>query len=304
MLGKLKLKRNSTSTSQNLFNSTKAENPTQGIRLLKNMHAEKIRLSQLPRSNTNKISRPKRSKQPIQNQMNSKPLNPEETQQKKSVLKISKDCMKPPKMNPGVSALTQKAVVEYGTDIEVALEAGEGLTNAENCLKNHAITPLLRAKMVNWMIEVLNTFECEDHTFFVAIMLMDMYYAHATKMQTADDVHLTGIVAMFIASKYVDYYPLKMNIVQEKIGHGTFSVDNIKVKERDMMCTLKYNIALPTALTFVEHMIEIFAFTRQQEFTNKHWTTLRKIKKICTYFGKMGLYEYRLLEHRYFSPLL
>jgi len=31
-----------------------------------------------------------------------------------------------------------------------------------NCLKRHTITPNLRAKMVDWMIEVLCSYKCKD----------------------------------------------------------------------------------------------------------------------------------------------
>lgn len=32
----------------------------------------------------------------------------------------------------------------------------------ENCLVKHKITPALRARMIDWMIEVLTNFKCDD----------------------------------------------------------------------------------------------------------------------------------------------
>ena len=36
----------------------------------------------------------------------------------------------------------------------------EHLTN--DCLIKHKITPALRARMIDWMIEVLTNFKCDD----------------------------------------------------------------------------------------------------------------------------------------------
>jgi len=35
-------------------------------------------------------------------------------------------------------------------------------TKANESLKNHSITKMLRAKMIDWMIEVLCSYKCKD----------------------------------------------------------------------------------------------------------------------------------------------
>ena len=225
--------------------------------------------------------------------------NPEEMVVQKAVLNPEEEVdMKSPKGGVATqSALTKKALIEYGPDVEENLACGESETTLSNCLKNHAIAPLLRAKMVNWMIEVLNTFECEDQAFFVAVGLMDLYFASSAKMLNADDVHLAGIVAMFIASKYVDYYPLKMKVVHEKIAHGSFAIESIKTKEREIMRTIKFCVTFPTVLNFIDQFIESWVFSRHGDFTQKHWDTLTRMRRICVYYGKLAAYDYHLLEY-------
>ena len=83
----------------------------------------------------------------------------------------------------------------------------------------HKITPTLRARMVDWMIEVLTNFKCEDQTFFLAVSLLDRYLKNKDTVQEIADLHLMGVTAMFIASKYEDIHPLKMKMVFEKISH-------------------------------------------------------------------------------------
>ena len=79
--------------------------------------------------------------------------------------------------------------------------------------------------MVDWMIEVLTNFKCDDQTFFVAINLLDRYFKASPTELLVNDLHLLGVTAMFIASKYEDILPLKMKIVYEKIAHKRLEID-------------------------------------------------------------------------------
>jgi hypothetical protein len=38
------------------------------------------------------------------------------------------------------------------------------------------IDSTMRARMVDWMIEVLTNFKCDDQTFFIAVSIMDRYF--------------------------------------------------------------------------------------------------------------------------------
>lgn len=77
--------------------------------------------------------------------------------------------------------------------------------------------------MVDWMAEVLYTFKTSDQTFFLAINIMDRYFKQIEDGLTSADLHLVGVVSMFIASKYEDVIPLLMRTIINKIGHGKFS---------------------------------------------------------------------------------
>ena len=89
-------------------------------------------------------------------------------------------------------------------------------------MSTHKINGVYRAKMVDWMMEVLSAFKCADQTFFLAVNLMDRYFDGLNKQNIVlelSELHTTGVVCMFMASKYEDVYPLLMKTVINKIGH-------------------------------------------------------------------------------------
>ena len=76
--------------------------------------------------------------------------------------------------------------------------------------------------MVDWMVEVLTAFKCSDSTFFIAVNLMDRYFDALNQQRKSlelNELHITGITCMFMASKYEDIYPLLMKTVFNKIAH-------------------------------------------------------------------------------------
>jgi penicillin-binding protein-related factor A (putative recombinase) len=89
----------------------------------------------------------------------------------------------------------------------------------------HSISGEYRAKMIDWMGEVLHTFKTSHQTYFLSVNIMDRFFKLSDRELTSADLHLTGIVCMFIASKYEDVIPLLMRTVLNKIGHNKFSLE-------------------------------------------------------------------------------
>ena len=66
--------------------------------------------------------------------------------------------------------------VNYATDIDKFMKQAQKDNTYHNMLAGHEITPSLRARMIDWMIEVLTNFKCDDLTFFLSTSLMDRYF--------------------------------------------------------------------------------------------------------------------------------
>lgn len=124
--------------------------------------------------------------------------------------------------------------------------------STQNCLANHAITASLRARMVDWMIEVLTNFKCDDQTFFSAVSLLDRYLKKQTTSHEITDLHLIGVTCMYIACKYEDIQPLKIKMVHEKIAHKKLTIEEIRKMEMKMMKIIEYRLSTPSVLDFLK----------------------------------------------------
>ena len=106
--------------------------------------------------------------------------------------------------------------------------------------------------MIDWMIEVLTNFKCNDLTFFLAVSLQDRYFKRSQEPKHISDLHAIGVTCMFMASKFEDIYPLKMVTVHEKIAHKKIDVATINKLEIDILKTLNYDVVVPTVLDFLK----------------------------------------------------
>lgn len=142
--------------------------------------------------------------------------------------------------------------VEYGESIDLYMRELEEQFLTTNSLIKHKITPVLRARMIDWMIEVLTNFKCDDQTFFIAVSLLDRYFKNKQDTREISDLHILGVTTMFLASKYEDIYPLKMKMVFEKIAHKKLPIEKIKSVELDILKTIHYKVPAPTVLDFLK----------------------------------------------------
>jgi len=59
----------------------------------------------------------------------------------------------------------------------------------------------MRAKMVDWMIEVYTIFDFMPDSYFLAVYIFDKYLAWTNWLLTNEHVHLVGTVSMFLSTK-------------------------------------------------------------------------------------------------------
>ena len=90
---------------------------------------------------------------------------------------------------------------ELSEDVDKYLRWLEEQSDLTDCLGRHKVTANLRARMVDWMIEVLTNFRCDDQTFFLSVSLMDRYFKNCSARKEVSDLHIIGVTSMFIGTK-------------------------------------------------------------------------------------------------------
>ena len=196
----------------------------------------------------------------------------------------------------------------------------------ESFMNRHNISQNIHLKMIDWMIEVLSNYHCEENSFFEAINIMDRYFASAESSLLPNELHLIGVTSMFMASKYHDIYPLRLKTVQEKIAHDKLSSDEIKNKEEEIERSLNYSIGKPSIWNFINLFIEEIFFCdlnkhyvtsqtlidnyyiendnnnnyKDKEFFNALYTKnmINLLKHVCIYLAKMNYHDYVLSQKK------
>jgi len=80
-------------------------------------------------------------------------------------------------------------------------------------LISHDIDKGLRARMLDWMIEVTSSYKFQPKTYFASVQLMDRYFKAEEHRLPITRLHIIGAVAMLMATKMDEVYPLKIKTV-------------------------------------------------------------------------------------------
>jgi len=168
-------------------------------------------------------------------------------------------------------------LIEYGPSI--LEEYFSEQENTKDVLSRHTITPEMRLKMVDWMVEIFTIIQTNDITFFNAVNIMDNYFYKTPNTYKPADLHLIGICSIFIASKFCDINPIRINFLIEKIGHGKFSKEQIIDMEEKILNVLKYDILKPTIYEFTTYFFEDLFFFYENSFNIKNISLKNYLKE-------------------------
>lgn len=85
--------------------------------------------------------------------------------------------------------------------------------------------------MVDWMIQVFRVLNrSQDKTFFQAVTILDRFFAAkqaANVSVSREDLHLYGVVSIFLSSKIEDVIPIFMTDIVRDASHGKFEKEEI-----------------------------------------------------------------------------
>lgn len=161
-------------------------------------------------------------------------------------------------------------------------------------LENHSISQKQRAKMVDWIIEVLDIFDQSFSTTFRALFILELYLKTCNNSLKISDLHLIGVVSMLIASKIEEVKVIKMESIIVDICKYKFEKQQIIDKEQEIVISLMGQLNLPTVYDYLSSIINII------ELPVKDRTLVNNYSNILV---KMFLFSYDI-TNVYSSPEL
>ena len=143
----------------------------------------------------------------------------------------------------------------YGQDIlEFYLKAERKITNP---LEFHKINDLSRETMIGWLNKISNVLERNERVFHLAVSIMDYYLIRLQKevqLQT-EQLHIIGVTALFIASKFEDEKHLSITQVIRWITHDKIDRARLLTMEIRMFAALNFNIWIVTAYDIIKLLL-------------------------------------------------
>ena len=167
-------------------------------------------------------------------------------------------------MNP----ITEYMVKSYGPELYITTVELDSIKREVSFLKKHHIKSSSRTRMVNWMMEIFASYSSEPLSFFLAVEIMDNYLQKTNKVYKENDIHLIGMVSIYMASKMEDIIPLHMIHIKTKIGHDKFSQEEIIMMERDILNILDWDILLITTYDAIKTFLSDFYVNNRNMINN------------------------------------
>jgi hypothetical protein len=135
---------------------------------------------------------------------------------------------------------TQQYCQTYGSGVVAQCEEERSVLGP--FLSAHDIDKQLRARMLDWMIEVTSSYKFTAKTYFASAYLMDRYFLAEQNRLPITRLHIVGVVSMLLATKMDEVFPLKVKTVYEKIVHKKIDKRELVEMEARMVEKLDFDL--------------------------------------------------------------
>ncbi|EDX14301.1 G2/mitotic-specific cyclin-B3 [Drosophila simulans] len=110
------------------------------------------------------------------------------------------------------------------------------------------LTTWMRTLLVDWMVEVQETFELNHETLYLAVKIVDLYLCR--EVINKEKLQLLGAAAFFIACKYDERQP---PLIEDflYICDGAYNHDELVRMERETLRVIKYDLGIPLSYRFL-----------------------------------------------------
>ena len=108
------------------------------------------------------------------------------------------------------------------------------------------VSIIMRAVLIDWLIDVHFQFELTPETIFLTVNLFDRYFQIKKFEVRREKLQLIGITCLLIASKYEEIYPPD-SWEYASVTANTYSITEILEMELEILMTLKFKVMTTSA---------------------------------------------------------
>lgn len=129
------------------------------------------------------------------------------------------------------------------------------------------INEKMRAVLIDWIVEVHKLFELSQETLFLAVDIIDKYLCR--KFILKHKLQLLGITSLWIACKYLDVFVIDLKYCVY-ITESTYTDDEIRKMEKEILCALDYTITMPSILNFYDILAVNFCLCEKPYYIGRY----------------------------------
>lgn len=120
--------------------------------------------------------------------------------------------------------------------------------------KQVCLTPWMRSLLVDWMVEIQESFELNHETLYLGVKLVDLYLSKV--VVSKETLQLIGAASMFIASKYDERIPpLLDNFLY--ICDGAYTRRELVRMEINLLKVCDFDLGLPLSYRFLRRYARV-----------------------------------------------
>ncbi|XP_050670415.1 G2/mitotic-specific cyclin-B3 isoform X2 [Leptidea sinapis] len=145
----------------------------------------------------------------------------------------------------------------FAMDIFNYLKSREPLFPIDDYLQRmKGITSWMRALLVDWMVEVQESFELNHETLYLAVKLVDLYLTRSSKTKpekehlTKEELQLLGAASLFIAAKFDERIPPLVDDFLY-ICDGAYTLSQLLRMEINILKVIDFDLGIPLSYRFL-----------------------------------------------------
>ena len=166
-------------------------------------------------------------------------------------------------------------------------------------MKRHRLSPQMRERMVDWMVEVFNEYKCDPGIFELAVHIMDCYISRTKKRLRDEDIHLIGLTCIYISSKVEDCIPLRMPHIVKDIGHYNFDEETIMKEEREIIKTIDFDLFTASTYDYIMIFFYDLKVNNIQKINNLEGSQIiEKFLNFSIFLSQLLLYNSEFVCYR------